>query len=606
MSGMILRLLKYIIILFAVSTVGMSVLMSIVALLGYIAPDFMNTIPFYRSFKLLIVKPTEAVYILVFVASFFVISFKLFKDKNLLTKIVYSCLFFMVYFFIANIFKRNDVVIYILMLVPVITAILLLIIKRKRKPKNVVPENLQFSKKEQEIKGFAFKTTKGSIHLDNPFRGIYIQGGAGSGKSLSIFEPIIRQSAQNSYTGLLYDFKSPELSKLLLEVYKQTNNNIKTHFVDFNNPYNSNRLNPIDARYLLKSAYALEYATTLINNLLPQTIKERDFFSDNARMVLAGVIWYLRNRYSHYCSLPHVISLLLHNDIDKLIEEISQDYEAGGMVASLKQAIDRGAERQSAGVASTLQNALSQLNTPDIFYILSGNDLDLHLNNPNNPKFLCLGNDSTLSQTYAPVISLIISVAVRQMNRPDQEKSIILLDEAPTIYIPNIELIPATARSNKVATVFGVQDYSQLVDKYGQDKAQVILSNLGNQFYGRTVNEKSADMITKLFGKHDRTYETANRGTGTSGEFVHLSSNTNKGTSESIQERDRVKVSDITNLEAGQFYGLIAEGQPKEFLKTQFLADGIKTTYQSQSKTTDQLMIDNYNRIVEEAKSIVV
>lgn len=322
-------------------------------------------------------------------------------------------------------------------------------------------------------------------------------------------------------------------------------------------------------------------------------------------MVLAGVIWYLRNRYSHYCSLPHVISLLLHNDIDKLIEEISQDYEAGGMVASLKQAIDRGAERQSAGVTSTLQNALSQLNTPDIFYILSGNDLDLHLNNPNNPKFLCLGNDSTLSQTYAPVISLIISVAVRQMNRPDQEKSIILLDEAPTIYIPNIELIPATARSNKVATVFGVQDYSQLVDKYGQDKAQVILSNLGNQFYGRTVNEKSADMITKLFGKHDRTYETANRGTGTSGEFVHLSSNTNKGTSESIQERDRVKVSDITNLEAGQFYGLIAEGQPKEFLKTQFLADGIKTTYQSQNKTTDKLMIDNYNRIVEEAKSIV-
>ena len=606
MSGIILRLLKYIIILFAVSTVGISVLMSIVALLGYIVPDFMSSLPFYKSFGLLRVKPTEAIYILVFVASFFAISFKLFKDKTILSKIVYSCLLFMVYFLIASIFKRNDNIIFILMLIPVIAAILLLIIKRKRKPKNKESENIHFAKKKQEIKGFVFKTKSGDIYLNNPFRGILITGGAGSGKSKSIIEPIISQLPINNYTGLLYDFKSPELSKLVLEVYKQTNTNIKTYFVDFNNPHNSNRLNPIDAKYLLKSAFALEYATTLINNLLPQTIKERDFFSDNARMVLSGVIWYLRNRYPHYCSLPHVISLLLHNDIDKLINEISQDYEAGGMVASLKQAIDRGAERQAAGVASTLQNALSQLNTPDIFYILSGNDLDLHLNNPNNPKFLCLGNDSTLSQTYAPVISLIISVAVRQMNRPDQEKSIILLDEAPTIYIPNIELIPATARSNKVATVFGVQDYSQLVDKYGQDKAQVILSNLGNQFYGRTVNEKSADMITKLFGKHDRTYETANRGTGTSGEFVHLSSNTNKGTSESIQERDRVKVSDITNLEAGQFYGLIAEGQPKEFLKTQFIADEIKASYQPQNKTTNQQMIDNYNRIVEEAKSLVV
>lgn len=218
------------------------------------------------------------------------------------------------------------------------------------------------------------------------------------------------------------------------------------------------------------------------------------------------------------------------------------------MVASLKQAIDRGAERQAAGVASTLQNALSQLNTKDIFYILSGNDFDLHLNNPIDPKFLCLGNDPTLSQTYAPVISLIISVAVRQMNQPNQEKSIILLDEAPTIYIPNIEQIPATARSNKVATVFGIQDYSQLQDKYGEDKAQVILSNLGNQFYGRTVNEKSARMIANLFGKHDRTYKTANKGTGTSGEFIHLGSSTNKGVNESIQERERVKVSDITNL----------------------------------------------------------
>lgn len=541
---------------------------------------------------------------LFFYTSFYVISFKLFKDKNTITKILFGMVL-TIALLIVTVMIKNDIETAIAMALPILVAIALLLFKRKKKTSTDNNTTLLKKIKPQTAsKGFIFQTKQGYIHLENPARGIYIQGGAGSGKSLSIFEPIISQIAEQKYTGLLYDFKSPELTGKLLEVYK--GKNINTYQVDFKYPNSSNRVNPIDPQYLLKSAYALEYATTLINNLLPQTIKERDFFSDNARMVLGGVIWYLRNQYPQYCTLPHVISLLLHTDIDKLITLISEDYEAGGFVSSLKQAIDRGAEKQAAGVASTLQNGLSQLNTKDIFWILSGNDLDLHLNNPLNPKFLCLGNDSTLTSTYAPVISLIISVAMRLMNQPNQEKSIILLDEAPTIYVANIDQLPATARSNKVATVFGVQDYSQLVDKYGQDKAQVILSNLGNQFYGRTVNAKSAEMIKNLFGKHDKTYHTTNKGTGTSGQFVHLSSNTNTGTSENIQERDRIKVSDITNLEAGEFYGLIAEGTPKEFLKTQFIAQPIKSTYQPQTITTDEQMSDNYNRIVIEAKSIVI
>ncbi|WP_165027247.1 type IV secretory system conjugative DNA transfer family protein [Dysgonomonas sp. ZJ279] len=540
---------------------------------------------------------------LAFYTSFYIIAFKLFRDRNFLTKLLFGSLMIMLIGGGMTLIK-NQLIATICGFIPLLVALLLLIFNRKGKNKNPSTHNTKFEKKNKQAESFIFKTSYGNIQLENPFRGIYIQGGAGSGKSVSVFEPIIAQISEQGYTGLLYDFKSPELTNKVLEAY-QRNTNIRSFVVDFKNPYASDRVNPIEPLYLVKSAYALEYATTLINNLLPQTIKERDFFSDNARMVLSGVIWFLRNSYSHYCTLPHVISLLLHTDIDKLINIISEDYEAGGFVSSLKQAIDRGAERQAAGVASTLQNALSQLNTKDIFWILSGNNFDLHLNNPNNPKFLCLGNDSTLSSTYAPVISLIISVALRLMNQPLQEKSIVLLDEAPTIYIPNIEQLPATARSNKVATIFGVQDYSQLVDKYGQEKAQVILSNLGNQFYGRTVNAKTADMIKNLFGKHDRTYQTASRGSGTSGEFIHLSSNTNKGMNESIQERDRVKVSDITNLGPGQFYGIIAEGSPKEFLNAQLMPSEIKSSYQRENKATDQEMAENYERIVLEAKSII-
>ena len=458
-------------------------------------------------------------------------------------------------------------------------------------------------KESEKAESFVFTTNKGKICLDNPYRGIYIQGGAGSGKSASIFEPIIQQIGKKEYSGILYDHKSPELTEKVYLSYENTS--IKVKNVDFKQPLLSDRVNPIDPKYLTKSAIAMEYAQVIINNLMPESIKKPDYWTSNAKMILAGVIWYLRNEHPKYCTLPHVISLILHNPADILIEKVCQDYEAGGMVASLRESIERGAERTVAGMLSTLQNALSGLNSHDIFWILSKNEVELHLNDKDNPSFLCLGNDSTLPTTYTPAISLIISVALRQMNQPNQQKSVVLLDEAPTIFIPNIEQIPATGRSNKIATIFGVQDYAQLADKYGQDKAQVIISNLGNQFFGRITNGKTAEMVQNLFSKKDEIFISKSEGSGTSGKMIHLGSNTNVGTSENVQERNRVKISDLVNLSQGEFYGIIAEGSPREFLKTQFIRDEIKGKHINQKiPINPDMMRDNYLEIIQQAKSI--
>ncbi|HFG0565248.1 TPA: type IV secretory system conjugative DNA transfer family protein [Flavobacterium psychrophilum] len=465
----------------------------------------------------------------------------------------------------------------------------------KGKNKNSEKENLD---------GFVFETKSGKVFLDNPYRGIYIQGGAGSGKSASIFEAIITQCGEKQFTGMLYDFKSPELTNLVYLSYQNTN--IKVKNVDFKNPLTSDRVNPIHPKYLTKSAVAMELSTVIINNLSTESIKKMDYWNSNFKQVLAGVIWFLKNDYPEFCTLPHAISLILHNPIEEVIRKVSQNFESAGFVASLLQSIELGSDRTTAGIVSTIQNSLSMLNTHEMFWILSANDVDLHLNNKENPTFLCLGNDSTLPTTYTPAISLIISVALRQMNQPDQQKSVVLLDEAPTIFIANIEQIPATARSNKIATIFGVQDFMQLTDKYGQEKAQVIISNLGNQFFGRITNGKTAEMVQNLFSKKDEIFVSKNDGTGTSGQFVHLGSNTNAGTSEAVQERDRVKISDLVNLCQGEFYGIIAEGTPREFLKTQFLQAKIKGEYiNTKIPVNAQIMEDNYMRIIEECKTII-
>lgn len=460
------------------------------------------------------------------------------------------------------------------------------------------------SKEENSENSLLFETNKGRISLKNPYRGIYIQGGAGSGKSGSLFEPIIKQIGVKNFTGILYDFKSPELTNKVFSSFQ--NSNIKVKNIDFKNPYYSERVNPINPKYLTKSVVAIEYAQVLISNLMPETIKKPDFWSNNAKMILASLIWYLRNHHPDKCTIPHVISLLLHNSAEDIIKKIAIDYEASGMIASLRESIERGSERTVAGMLSTLQNALSMLNSQDVFWILSQDDFSLNLNDKDNPTFLCVGNDSTLPEVYRPVISLIMTVALRQMNKPDQEKSILLIDEAPTVYIPNIEQIPAVGRSNKIATVFGVQDFSQLADKYGDDKAQVIVSNLGNQFFGRVVNVKSAETVQKMFSKTDKVFVSKNSGTGTSGQLVHMNSNTNTGTSENIQERDRVKISDLIHLESGEFFGIIAEGEPREILKAQFEYAPIENHYINQRIPVNSDMVkENYFRIVKECKSII-
>ncbi len=510
----------------------------------------------------------------------------------------------LIYLFLIIFLKDYQKLISILLLLAP-TLLIIYLVKFKGKKKESKKEKFgKIKRKGIATESFIFNTKSGIILLENPFRGIYIQGGAGSGKSASIFEPIIQQIGEKEFTGILYDFKSPELTEKIYTSYQNTPIRVKN--IDFKQPLLSDRVNPIDPKYLIKSAVVLEYAQVVINNLIPSSIKKPDYWSTNAKMILAGVIWYLRNEHPEQCTLPHAISLILHNSADKLIAKISQDYEAGGMVASLRESIERGAERTVAGMLSTLQNALSTLNSHDLFWILSSNDIDLHLNNKENPMFLCLGNDSTLPTTYTPAISLIITVALRQMNQPDQQKSVILLDEAPTIFIPNIEQIPATARSNKIATIFGVQDFAQLSDKYGEDKAQVIISNLGNQFFGRLTNGKTAEMVQNLFSKSDKVFISKSEGTGTSGKVVHLGSNTNQGTSENIQERDRVKVSDLVNLNQGEFYGIIAEGTPREFLKTQFLRTESQSTYINQkTPINDEIMKINYVRIINECKEII-
>lgn len=427
---------------------------------------------------------------------------------------------------------------------------------KQAKPKYINPSDRSTEK-------LYLESNLGTIEIGNPFRSILVSGGAGAGKSKSAFYPFIRQFAQNSYSGVLYDQKAPELIEFAYSEHKkQSNPKVQFKVLDFKNPEKSNKCNPLSPRYVNKQAVAFEMATVLINNLMPETIKKRDFFSRSTISILAGCIWFLAKNFPNQSTLPHLIVFVLDHSSEKLIELVCKDKECAGMMSSVKEALDQGASKQLAGVVGTLKMSLGQLNIPEVFELMSEDEINLDINNPEAPTFLCIGNDSTLSATFGPVISLVISCCLRMMNQPNKHRSVVSLDELPTIYIPGLEQLPATARSNKIITLLGFQDLSQLIDSYGNDKAQVLLSNAGNQLFGRTTNEKTADMIVRLAGKHDVEYTSRSKGTSY-GNQVSNSEGTNTG----IQQRERITPLDIQQLKPGQFVGMVADNKILPYFK---------------------------------------
>ena len=407
---------------------------------------------------------------------------------------------------------------------------------------------------------FNFRTQDGWINVPNPFRGIFVAGGAGAGKSVSVALPILHQAVKKGYCGLVYDFKFPTLAEEVNRaLVLHGSRDVKHYIVNFTDPTRSHRLNPLKAANLPQVAYAEEYAQAILHNLLPEAIRKKDFWIRSANAILTATIWFLKKHHPAHCSIPHVVNTVLYKDYLHVMSMLATDEECADMVRSALTAIENQAEGQIAGVIGSLQISLVRINSPEVCWVLSGDDFELDLNNPSAPKLLTLGSNPTLTDAFSPVISCIATVALKRMNQPGRRHSLVLLDEAPTLYIPKLEVIPATARSNKVATVYMAQDFSQMVAYYGKETADVIIANLNNQFYGRVGAATSAKYVSELFGREEKETRSQSQSQGRSG---HGTSH-NLSVSTSSQERFVVRPQDVTSLSVGEFVGTTVEsGQP--------------------------------------------
>ncbi len=454
------------------------------------------------------------------------------------------------------------------------------------------------------------KTVDGPLVLNAPFRHTWAIGSAGSGKSLSVIDPMIFQMMLSGFTGVVYDFKGTPLTETVFKAHaylkKHTPKNypgkIPTiRIISFTNIEQSIRLNLISPSIINSSLAAKNAATTFALALEREWIRKRDFWANSAIGLIHATIWNFAKNHKEHCTLPHVISAIT-SETDLFTNWLKQDDEIARLARPITEALEKGADQQVQGVMATLRNAMNALTSPELFWVFSGKDVSIQLNDPDDPQWLCICNDMEKREGISPALSILLTQLNKVLNQPGKRPVLYAIDEIPTVYIHGLADYMATCRSNQNAVLLGLQTYSQLEKEYQREEAAIIKGNCSNQFWG-VVDVAEAEKVAKAFGQYDRERSSTSIGdSGTSDSFNY-------------ERVDIMSASDIRTKRAGEFVGYIADGKPGLFdTKFKMLDEYYPNSIQSQvsipslyedKEYLNSLIEANYQNIFEETNELL-
>lgn len=457
----------------------------------------------------------------------------------------------------------------------------------------------------------------GWINVVLPQRGCIVVGSPGSGKSYCVINQFIKQQIEKGYALYCYDFKFPDLSLIvynhLLKNKDKYKANVQFYVINFDDPRHSHRCNPINSAFMSDIADAYESAYVIMLNLNKTWIqKQGDFFVESPIVLFAAIIWYLKiYENGKYCTFPHAIELL-NKPYSDIFTILTSYRELENYLSPFMDAWKGGAMEQLQGQIASAKIPLSRMISPSLYWIMSGDDFTLDINNPDEPKVLCVGNNPDRQNIYSAALGLYNARIVKMVNRKGKLKCSILVDEVPTIYFKGLDTLIATARSNKVAVCLGAQDFSQLVRDYGEKEARVIQNTVGNVFSGQVLGE-TAKNLSERFGKVLQQRKSVNM------------TREDTSTSISTQLDSLIPASKISNLSQGMFVGSVCdsfqEKMEQKIFHCEIVVDNARVAAETKAYKPIPVITDftggdgkdhmreeierNYYRIKEEVSGII-
>lgn len=410
------------------------------------------------------------------------------------------------------------------------------------------------------------KWNKGWVNIVNVFRTVFIYGIMGSGKSFTFFLQGIYQLMRKKFTMVIYDYKFPDLTKEVYKFYKALNPKASLYFLCFSDIKQSHKCNPIEPKYIPDITDIEIVSDTIIKNIAKEDSGKYDpFFDGSAQGILTALIALCKKMEKKYdmkvCSIPHAL-IMASVKIDYLLPILLNDKETLMHVTSLRDAfVKEDAAAQLAGQTGSLTNKVRKLFSNEVMYILSGkSDFDLELNNPSDPKILCIGSDQKKANVMSPVVSLFFEIIAKQTNVAEKSKVpfMMFIDEFPRLFFKSIEEYLASGRSNLCGLFVGSQGTAQLKEKQSEKVAKAILDIQGTVICGLAGNE-TARYFQERIGKtnQEKTNVTINEG--------------NYSTTHSTTSDYLVPISRITTFSQGEFTGIVTDEIKNEIEQKVFL-----------------------------------
>ena len=403
------------------------------------------------------------------------------------------------------------------------------------------------------------KTKTSWVNLLNPRRGVLILGGPGSGKTWLIVEPLIRQLMEKGLSLFVFDYKYDDLSSLTYHFFQQYKDKYPAsaafYSINFTDLSRSHRCNLIEPGTLTWLSDALGASRTILLSLNKNWVhKQGEFFVESPINFLGALIWFLRKyRNGALCTLAHAIELS-QAPYEKLFAVLTREPEIETLINPFAQAYHDGNMELLGSQVASAKIPLGRLASPDIYWVVTGNDFSLEINDPAAPKIFCLGGDPVRQEALAPVLSLYIDRLNKLVNRKGRHPCALVCEEFATVRAASMLTTIATARSNNIIPIIVMQDLSQARILYSRDEADLLLNISGNLLCGQ-VGGETARLVSERFPKilRDRTSISTN------------SSDTS--ISHTQQWELSVTPATIASLSSGEFLGIIADnpGQVQEY-----------------------------------------
>lgn len=420
-----------------------------------------------------------------------------------------------------------------------------------------------------------------------------VYGGAGSGKTKSIGKWLLQEYIRLGFAGFIYDFKDTDYTQTAYNLIKKYDYKGEFYYINFDNLSRSYRFNPL--KNVSDKTVLMQLMEDMLLSMQAKDAKQDEWFAGGLG-ILRGVAYRLYDEFREYCTIPHILTLIMNSSQENLTRFLEQNTISEMMAGAFLKA--KGSEKTQASYISTLSNQIATMATDEnIAWVLSGNDFDFNLIDPEHPKMFAVSNNFSKNSVYSPVIAMLLSISSRQFTMQNKVPFVYFLDEMTTVKIKNFETLPSVLREYKAAFVLLTQSGAKLENLYGKLDRSSVEANFGNMFLGRTKDVEALKYYPLFFGKEEK--ERRSRSAGKSG------SSSNTSVTISSQKEDVYQGKDFSELEPGEFIGSATRANVKEFKAKFKMFEMEEEELPIHEFVTPEQVTENYDRIIQEVQAIL-